>query len=47
VPKGQIVEQYTLPKRKVRAKIRIKPAALRLTAPANFIAEGMNCRNVK
>jgi hypothetical protein len=41
-PKGQILEQYTLPNNIVRTRITIKPVANNENRLKNFITDGTN-----
>jgi hypothetical protein len=42
VPKGQILEQYTLPNNMVRTRTTIKPVANNENRLKNFIIDGIN-----
>jgi len=42
VPKGQILEQYTLPNKMVRIRTTIKPVANNENRLKNFITDGTN-----
>ena len=44
VPNGQIVEQYTLPNKKVKTMTTTNPTEAKAKRLKNFKAEGTNCR---